>query len=554
MNDVLGNITSYLVYTKGQPIIFTQLYFWGFFAVVLFFYSLIYKKNNLRTYYLLLVSFFFYYKTSGVFLILLLFTIFSDYNWAKLIDKSISPTHKKIYLTCSLVLNLLLLCYFKYAYFFTESINQLAGTDVHFFNYFTQFSNTFLGTTDPLDKLILPVGISFFTFQSISYTMDVYRGKTQVVKSVFDYGFFVCFFPHLVAGPIVKAHEFLYQIYQPYNLKRKEFGYAVFWILNGLGKKILADYIAVNYVDRIFDNPTFYSGVETVFGIFGYSLQIYADFSGYTDIAIGIALLLGYRLKTNFKSPYKAQDVSEFWKRWHISLSSWLKEYLYIPLGGNKTGTIGSYICIAFLSIVLILLTGKIWLLYLLLTLAVILFIIARFIPTVKNSINTNVNLLVTMLLGGFWHGSSWLFIIWGGLNGLGLVIHKLWLKISPFKNSRSIIVKSICIFLTLSFISFTRIFFRSDTLETVNTLFDRMNNHFGLSLTFGIIKGYSAVFMVILIGYIIHWIPERYKTVYREKFSELSYPIMGIITVVLVFLMYQLVSSEMQPFIYFQF
>jgi D-alanyl-lipoteichoic acid acyltransferase DltB (MBOAT superfamily) len=411
-----------------------------------------------------------------------------------------------------------------------------------------------LGTKDPIDKLILPVGISFFTFQSISYTIDIYREKVTPVKSIFDYGFFVCFFPHLVAGPIVKANEFLYQIYLPYNLKRKEFGLAIFWIINGLGKKIVADYIAVNYIDRIFDNPNYYSGVETVFGIFGYSLQIYADFSGYTDIAIGVALLLGYRLKTNFKSPYKSQDVSEFWKRWHISLSSWLKDYLYIPLGGNKKGTIGSYICIAFLSIVLVLLTGKIWLLLVLLGLAIAFVLLSYFFPKVKQSINTNINLLVTMLLGGFWHGSSWLFIIWGGLNGLGLVVHKLWLKISPFKHTNSFFVKGMLVLITLTFISFTRIFFRSDNLKTVSLIFDRINNHFGAALTLNIIKGYAVVFSVIVIGYLIHWIPERIKEAYRNKFADLPMPIMSIVVVVFVFCIYQLVSGEMQPFIYFQF
>ena len=329
---------------------------------------------------------------------------------------------------------------------------------------------------------------------------------------------------------------------------------AIFWIINGLGKKIVADYIAVNYIDRIFDNPNYYSGVETVFGIFGYSLQIYADFSGYTDIAIGVALLLGYRLKTNFKSPYKSQDVSEFWKRWHISLSSWLKDYLYIPLGGNKKGTIGSYICIAFLSFVLVLLTGKIWLLLVLLALAIVFLMLSYFFPKVKQSINTNINLLVTMLLGGFWHGSSWLFIIWGGLNGLGLVIHKLWLKISPFKNANSFFVKGMLVLITLTFISFTRIFFRSDNIETVSLIFDRINNHFGAALTFNIIKGYAVVFSVIAIGYLIHWIPERIKEVYRNKFSDLPLPIMSIVVVLFVFCIYQLVSGEMQPFIYFQF
>ncbi len=187
----------------------------------------------------------------------------------------------------------------------------------------------------------------------------------------------------------------------------------------------MADYIGINYVDRIFENPGFYSGVEVVLGIFGYSLQIYADFSGYTDIAIGIALLLGFRLKTNFNSPYKATSTSDFWRRWHISLSSWLKEYLYIPLGGNRKGTIGSYISILILCFFLVLLTGKIWLIYLLIGTAILLLILARFFPKFKHSVNTNINILVTMLLGGLWHGSSWMFIIWGGLNGLGLMVHK---------------------------------------------------------------------------------------------------------------------------------
>ncbi len=555
MSDtIITYLNSFLLYQKGQPVIFTQLYFWGFFAVVLSIYSIIFKKNTLRTVFLLFVSFFFYYKTSGIFLILLIFTIVSDYNWGKLIYKTESFARKKLYLTISMILNLSLLCYFKYSYFFVDSINQMAGADIHFHNYFTQFSNTFFSTTDPLDRLILPVGVSFFTFQSISYTIDLYRKKIEPVKSVFDYGFFVCFFPHLVAGPIVKANEFLYQIYQPYNLSRKEFGYAIFWILNGLGKKILADYIGVNFIDRIFDNPNYYSGIETILGIFGYSLQIYADFSGYTDIAIGIALLLGYRLKTNFKSPYKAQDVSEFWKRWHISLSSWLKEYLYIPLGGNKTGTLASYLCIAFLAIVMVLLTGKIWLLLILLFIAIGIVLLAYFFPKIKQSINTNINLLVTMLLGGFWHGSSCLFIIWGGLNGLGLIIHKLWLRISPLKNNESFLIKALTVFITLTFISFTRIFFRSDSLETVSLIFDRINNHLGLSLTLNVIKGYAVVLSVIGIGYLIHWIPETYKETYRLKFAELSLPKMSMVVVVSVFCIYQLISGDMQPFIYFQF
>lgn len=554
MDSVLKYFSEIFSFTEGKPLLFTQLFFWGFFGVVLFFYTFVYKKIALRNLYLLLVSFFFYYKTSGVFLILLIFTICSDYNWGRLIHNAKRKRDKKIFMGISVTINLLLLSYFKYAYFFTDSCNQLFNTNIDFFNHFSHFTNTFFGTHFSVDKLILPVGISFFTFQSISYTIDIYRGNVTPVKNIFDYGFFVCFFPHLVAGPIVKAHDFVYQIYLPYDLKRKEFGMAVFWILNGLAKKILADYIAVNFIDRVFDSPNYYSGVEVVLGTLGYSLQIYADFSGYTDIAIGIALLLGFRLKTNFNSPYKAQSTSEFWKRWHISLSSWLQEYLYIPLGGNREGTIGSYIAISILSIVLVMLTGKLWLLLVLFLIAIAFALISYFSAGFRKSINTNINLMVTMLLGGLWHGSSWLFIIWGGLNGLGLVIHKLWLKVSPFKNSNSFMVKASMVIITLLFISFTRIFFRSDTMDTVYLLFDRLYNHFGIELTFKIIQGYAGVLSLILFGYLIHWIPSSYKEKYRSWFANLPYAYMALVIVSVVFVLYQLMSDEMQPFIYFQF
>lgn len=534
--------------------LFTQLFFWGFFLVVLVFYSFVYKVNKLRTLYLLAVSLFFYFKTSGVFVILLLFTICSDYYWGRQIYKTKSDLNRKLFLTVSVILNLTLLCYFKYAYFFTDSFNSITGSHVKFFNHFAHFSNSFFSTHFSVDKLLLPVGVSFFTFQSLSYTMDMYRKKTEPVKTIFDYGFFVCFFPHLVAGPIVKAHDFVDQIYQPYKINKFEFGMAFFWIINGFCKKIVADYIAVNYIDRIFDNPTFFSGLETIIGIFGYSLQIYMDFSGYTDIAIGLALILGYRLKINFKSPYKATSTSEFWKRWHISLSSWLQEYLYIPLGGNRQGTLGSYIAITVIALFLVLLSGKIWLIGALIMLASVIAVIAYFFENVRNSINTNINLMVTMLLGGLWHGSSWLFMIWGGLNGIGLVLHKLWSKISPFKDTNSVPVKIVLMLITLTFISFTRIFFRSSSLDTVDIIFNRITNHLGADLFFKILQGYKFVFLLMLAGYLIHWIPEKTKIAYRTWFASRSFAVMGLIAIFAIFCMYQLMSGEMQPFIYFQF
>lgn len=547
-------LQSIVAYQQDKPLLFTQLFFWFFLAAVLLFYSFVYKFSKARTIYLLAVSFFFYYKTSGVFLILLIFTICSDYTWGWLIHRSKSINARKLFVTFSVCINLLLLGYFKYAYFFTESANQLFGTQFAFFNHFSHFTNSYFDTAFSVDKLILPVGISFFTFQSLSYIIDLYREKVKPVSNIFEYGFFVCFFPHLVAGPIVKSHEFLHQINQPYYLARKEFGMALFWILNGLGKKILADYVGVNFVDRIFENPNYYSGVEVILGIFGYSLQIYADFSGYTDIAIGVALLLGFRLKTNFRSPYKAQSTSEFWQRWHISLSSWLKEYLYIPLGGNKRGTVGSYVCIFLLCSVFILLSGKLILFLFLPGIAVLFAVLMYYFEGFRKTINTNVNIMITMLLGGLWHGSSWMFMIWGGLNGLGLVIHKLWLKISPFRNASNAMLAFFFMLITLTFISFTRVWFRSDDLQTVSDLFDRIQNHFGAELLMPVLVSYRTVLLVMLAGYLIHWIPERAKIYYRDLFSSMPVPVMGVAVIIIVFCLYQAMSADMQPFIYFQF
>ncbi len=489
-----------------------------------------------------------------MFITLLFFTIVSDYIWGRKIAETSRLLHKKIFLTISVVVNLSLLCYFKYSYFFVESSNHLFNTNWTYFNYFAQFSNTFFGTAFSVDKLLVPIGVSFFTFQSLSYTIDVYKGRVEPVKNIFDYGFFVCFFPHLVAGPIVKAHEFLYQIYTPYSLSRKEFGLAVFWIMNGFSKKIVADYLAVNFIDRVFSNPNYYTGIESTIAIFSYSLQVYMDFSGYTDIAIGVALLLGYKLKTNFKSPYKALSTSEFWKRWHISLSSWLQEYLYIPLGGNRSGSVGSYICIVIIASFLVLLSGKLWLAFFLTGLFLLLLFLVLVFPVLKQHINTNINLMVTMLLGGLWHGSSWLFVIWGGLNGLGLIIHKLWQKISPFKHTQNFFLKVLFLLVTLSFISFTRIFFRSPDMQTANEIIDRLINHYSPEIAGKVISSYGLIIGITVLGYLIHWIPEKYKEKYRNIFTALPMPLILLFCIVIIFLLFQIMSSEMQPFIYFQF
>ena len=290
-----------------------------------------------------LVSLFFYYKTSGFYLVILLVSTVADYLIGKRIYTAKTDWKKKSWLASSILVNLFILVYFKYAYFFAGFFTDITGIEVEVYNYFSWGFNNLTGTNFVWEKILLPVGISFFTFQTMSYAIDLYRGHVRPVKNILDFGFYVSFFPQLVAGPIVRAADFVPQLYQKYKLTRTDFGIGLFWILNGLIKKLfLADYIAVNFVDRVFSNPGSYSGFENMMAMFGYTLQVYADFSGYTDIAIGVALWLGFRLPVNFNSPYKASSVGEFWRRWHISLSSWLKDYLYIPMGGNRSGSMFS--------------------------------------------------------------------------------------------------------------------------------------------------------------------------------------------------------------------
>ena len=275
--------TDIFQYLEDTPLIFTQLYFWIFFGIVLLFYSIVYKNKPVRNAYLFFVSLFFYWKTSGFFFVILLVSTLSDYFLGFKIYNSKKLVIKRSWLAISIFINLFLLVYFKYAYFFTESINEVLGTHIEVMNHFAHFTNVMYDTNFRVDAILLPVGISFFTFQTMSYSIDIYRGEVKPVKSLLDFGFYVSFFPQLVAGPIVRASKFIPQLYEDYHLTKRQFGIAVFWILNGLIKKMfLADYIAVNFIDRVFSNPHSYSGFEGLMALYGYSLQVYADFSGYT--------------------------------------------------------------------------------------------------------------------------------------------------------------------------------------------------------------------------------------------------------------------------------
>jgi alginate O-acetyltransferase complex protein AlgI len=508
MSKLWAFLTQFASYNDSRPLIFTEGSFWVFFALLLFGYSFVYKTRKLRSLYLLLFSFFFYFKSSGFFFFLLIFSTICDYFLGMLIHSSRISWKRRLLVTISVFINLSVLSFFKYSYFFTDSINSIFNTNIKAFNFLSHWSNTIAGTSFDVTSIVLPVGISFFTFQTISYTVDVYRKKVDPVRNIIDFGFYVSFFPQLVAGPIVRAAEFIPQLYKKYSLSQKEFGHAIFLILNGMIKKVvISDYISINFVDRVFTNPLSYSGFENLLATYGYSVQIYCDFSGYTDMAMGIALLLGFRLPINFNSPYKAINITDFWHRWHISLSSWLRDYLYIPLGGNKKGTIRTY-----------------------------------------------ANLLLTMLLGGLWHGANIKFVIWGGIHGLSLAIHKLWLSFFPSKKRSPKWKRFLSALFTFHIVCLSWIFFRSDSLSKAMDMLKQISNRFGWQSFWEVLLSYSTVIGFTAIALAIHWLPVKWKEIYRGVFINTPLAVKLVLAIITAIIIFQVKSAELQPFIYFRF
>ena len=544
-------------FNEKEPLIFTQLDFWLFFLAVMIIFSAIHRNYLVRSIFLTAVSLFFYFKTSGLYVMMLGLSLVVNYLLGDAIFKSKSDKGKKWIIATSAIFNLSLLGYFKYAYFFTESFNAMFHTDFEVVNHLAVWANGFFGEGSFVTKIILPVGVSFFTFQSISYVVDIYRKEVEPVKNFFDYTFFVTFFPQLVAGPIVRARDFIPQIRQPFSLDKNDFSWAVIQIVKGLIKKIvLADYIAVHFIDKVADAPEAYPGFVSVLAMWGYSLQIYGDFSGYTDIAIGVSRLMGFKLLENFNSPYKAINVADFWRRWHKSLGSWLRDYLYIPLGGNKGGGLGTYIATTLIFIFLIFITQWYELIFVYAGLMAIYGIGILVVPNFKQFVHRDLNLLITMVVGGLWHGASENFVIWGAMNGAALVIYKYWKQISPYENKTWWIIHFWKIFLTFNFITFTRIWFRLEDDGAPLAMINHIWNNFNFTWdTFVLVLWtFQSVFWVMLFGYIIHWLPDRFKKVYEGWFTKTPLPLQAVAVAVIVFLMYQAVSDTFKPFVYFQF
>ncbi len=493
--EVGAKIVEQLCYDPRQPLIFNSGLFLFLICGFLLIYGLLRRRDTPRIIYVIAFSLYFYYKSSGVYLLLLLFAAVSDFLIGRAIAKSEKRTSKRALVALSTMINLGMLGYFKYTNFFIESANALFGEG------FLQFQNIFL-----------PVGISFFVFQSMSYTIDIYRGNIKPLDRFGDYLFYLSFFPQLVAGPIVRAKDFIPQIRKPLHLSREMFGGAIFLILTGLFKKaIISDYISLNFVDRVFDQPLLYSGFESLMAIYGYALQIYCDFSGYSDMAIGLALLLGFEFPKNFDAPYKSATITEFWRRWHISLSSWLRDYLYISLGGNRKGRLRTYL-----------------------------------------------NLVITMLLGGLWHGAAVRFILWGALHGVALAAHKLWLELVPSAKREgslmSPVSRVVSTILTFNLVCFGWLLFRAESMEVVAQMLHQIFTSLNMGVAPQLFGGYPLVFLLFGVGYLLHFLPSSWSDTARGALTRSPMILQVVMIVVVIWLVMQMKSSDIQPFIYFQF
>jgi len=476
------------LHNEKEPLLFHTGIFLLLFGAFLIAYSYLFEKPVQRCWLLIAFGFYFYYKASGLFLLLLILTISADYFFARKIIQDQNPKHKKLWLISGILFSLSFLLYFKYKNFFLENFGYVSGQNFK------------------LGQLILPIGISFYTFQSISFLVDIYKSKIKLPKYQ-DYLLYMTFFPHLVAGPIVRAADFLPQLKKKLVVRKKEIKEATFLIIKGFIKKaIIADYVA-QYSDIVFSDPTSFSATESIFAILAYTLQIFCDFSGYTDMAIGIALLLGYRLCVNFKSPYKSFDITDFWRRWHISLSSWLRDYIYIPLGGNKKGVQKQY---AFL--------------------------------------------LITMLIGGFWHGADWKFIFWGAGHGLLLVIHKLSLKLIPKEFTKILWYRIAGWFLTFCLVALLWVPFRAKSLGDTFILYRNLFDGLDFATVGAIYQTHFWIVILLFFGYFATVMPDSWKEKIYDYFAKMDYLVLFALIIILIQVMLQFKSASVQPFIYFQF
>lgn len=496
-NIDLTKIPELLSFNPADPLIFSTSLFLILFSVFLLFYNLLGKKKSVRIGMLIFFSLFFYYKSAGYYAGILVLLAGVNFLSGKWIAGTEKLSYKRFYLLHTVIINVGILGYFKYTNFIIDIFNGISGNEINPLNIF------------------LPIGISFYTFKSLSYVFDIYLESMESTNSFRDFCLYVFFFPNILAGPIDRASAFLPQIDNEPYLSKEDMGKAVLLIMVGLIKKVvIADYIGINFVDRVFDFPLRFTGLENLAAVYAYALQIYCDFSGYTDMAIGIALLLGFKLIDNFNYPFKATSIADFWRRWHISLSKWLLDYLFKPIQMS-----------------------------------------ARSLRVFGNV----TALLITFLICGIWHGAGWNYILWGAFHGammsFSLFIQTPRAKLFTFLKIRNTkFLKFFQVFFTFHLVAFSFMIFKTRDFQSVIDMLGQIVNFFHGEIFFQFVERMPVIVVLMLLGYLFHFLPNKVETFAQRTVSAL--PLIGkaILLALVIWIAAQFKSADIQPFIYFQF
>ena len=539
LQALLYNLLDWFQYNAKAPILFNSGQFLLFFSLFLAVYIWIFNSINWRIAWLTLFSLFFYYKSSGVYVGLLVGTILYNYVAAiylyRMRENEAKKTRQVAFLIISILLNLSSLLYFKYTNFFIKSWMDISGQNFQLFDIF------------------LPIGISFFTFQTISYIIDVYKAEIKPCNNLLDFAFYLSFFPQLVAGPIVRAKDFIPQIRERIVFDRLTVGAGLFMVLKGFVKKaVIADYVS-QYADLVYGTPGGYSGFEHWMAMYAYTLQIYCDFSGYSDMAIGLALILGFRLTDNFRSPYQSLDITEFWRRWHISLSTWLRDYIYIPLGVNRRGGSGSRILIIIFMAISVIITGYWWLIVVHLVTLICAYVYTKGNKQRSIQLFMFVNLLLTMLIGGWWHGADWKFVFWGFMHGAGLIVHKFFSQGTRHLRGNQL-TKALSWLLTFHFVAFLWVYFRAASFNEASISIQKMFSDFSWTYLQPFWEVRPLLVIMLLTGFALHFVSLEEKKRMSNYFATM--PVLGklVLFLIAIQLSIQFYNAEVQPFIYFQF
>jgi alginate O-acetyltransferase complex protein AlgI len=473
-------------------LIFPTIQFAVFFVVVFTASWLLMPRPGLWKPFILAASYVFYGYTDYRFCLLLFGSTVFNQVMAELLHRAHEGRGRNVLTAVAVGGNLAALGWFKYYNFFLDSVTSL-------------FAKVHLHAPLPLLQVALPVGISFFTFQALSYVIDVQRRAIEPAKPI-DFAVYLAFFPHLVAGPIVRASEFIPQLRTPRDPRDVQATRAFFLIAGGLVKKaVIADFLATHLVDGVFDNPGHHNALQVLLGIYGYAVQIFCDFSAYSEMAIGIALLLGFRFPENFNAPYTATSLQDFWRRWHMSLSRWLRDYLYIPLGGNRGGALFTYR-----------------------------------------------NLMLTMLLGGLWHGAAWHFVIWGGIHGGGLAVERLLAErrhaLGHAAPRDTVVRRVVGRLVTFHVVCAAWVFFRADGVGSAIAVFRRL-------LAWGVPGGVALnVLLLVALGMLIQFLPKDATARVQAAFSRLSLTAQGATLAMTLVAVSTFGNQGVAAFIYFRF